>query len=227
MPYDPTDRGYAHLAEGFSQEGFLTCIFNFRGAGESEGNLDLLGWTRDLGAVIDHVSGLPEVDATRIFVMGFSGGAAAATYVTAHDERVTALVLCACPAEFAIPDSEKNLRSFWRQCCQTGTIRDADFPSSLEEWGDHFRQVSPIDWIANISPRPLLIIHGDRDEVVDLDHARRLYEQAGDPKELVIIPDGEHRLRTNEAAMNIALAWLETQSHDRRSGPIRSRSKMV
>ena len=49
-PPDPTDRGYALLAQRFCHAGFTTLIFNFRGTGRSEGNLDILGWSRDLRA---------------------------------------------------------------------------------------------------------------------------------------------------------------------------------
>lgn len=40
----------------------------------------------------------------------------------------------------------------------------------------------------------LLIIHGDSDELVPMDHAKRLFEAAHDPKRLVLLPDGDHRL---------------------------------
>jgi predicted acyl esterase len=39
----PDDRGYPLLAERFCQEGFEVLIFNFRGAGLSEGDFDILG----------------------------------------------------------------------------------------------------------------------------------------------------------------------------------------
>jgi len=211
-PPDPADRGYHLLAERFAQEGFITCIFNFRGAGESEGNLDLLGWTRDLDAVVNYLIGLQGVDGSRISLLGFSGGAAASTYVAAHDQRISALVICACPAEFLIPAAEQNLKMFLRQCRKVGTIKDDNFPPSLEEWGEHFREVSPIDWIGKISPRPLLIIHGDKDQLIDQTHAQRLYDKAKEPKEYILIPGGVHRLRTNDTAMSTALAWLKKVS---------------
>ena len=69
---DPNDRGYPVLAERFADEGFITLIFNFRGAGLSEGNLDLLGWTRDLTGMITYMSRLDKADGSRIFLMGFS-----------------------------------------------------------------------------------------------------------------------------------------------------------
>ena len=61
-PPDPDDGGYPLLAENTCREGLAVLIFNFRGTGESDGNLDMLGWTRDLGAAIDYLWGLPEVD---------------------------------------------------------------------------------------------------------------------------------------------------------------------
>ena len=44
----PDDRGYPLLAERFCREGFEVLIFNFRGAGLSEGDFDILGRSRDL-----------------------------------------------------------------------------------------------------------------------------------------------------------------------------------
>jgi fermentation-respiration switch protein FrsA (DUF1100 family) len=39
---------------------------------------------------------------------------------------------------------------------------------------------------------PLLIAHGDADDLIPLDHAKRLHEAASGPKELVVIPGGGH-----------------------------------
>jgi fermentation-respiration switch protein FrsA (DUF1100 family) len=140
--------------------------------------------------------------------MGFSGGAAAATYAAARDSRISALVLCACPAEF----SSLRLDRLLEQCRKIGTFRDRDFPSSPDEWRRNFLEVNPIQWVDKIAPRPLLILHGDKDELIKTAHARRLYEKAGEPKKLVLIPGGEHRLRISKTAMEKALAWLKRQN---------------
>ena len=141
--------------------------------------------------------------------MGFSGGAATSAYVTARDPRITSLVLCACPAQFSIGSLNRKPEEFLVQCRNVGTVRDAGFPPSLEEWADHFKQVSPIDYVEKVSPRPLLIIHGDTDETVPSDHASQLFAFAKEPRKLVMVPGGEHKLRTNEVAMDAALAWLK------------------
>lgn len=205
-PPDPDDKGYPFLAERFCQRGLLTMIFNFRGTGISGGNLDLLGWTRDLEAVLDYLYSLREVDKSRLSLMGFSGGAAVSAYVAAHDSRVTHVILCACPAQFRFPEEPEALVERFRRI---GLIRDEGFPPSLDEWWEGFERVSPIKWIDRIAPRPLLIVHGDEDEVVGVSNARTLYSKAGEPKELVIIEGGKHKLRLEERAVKSTLEWVE------------------
>lgn len=206
LPPDPSDPGYPGLARWFCAEGFLTLIFNFRGTGESQGNFDMLGWTRDLVAVLDYLEASPVVDKGRISVLGFSGGAATSLYVAAHDPRISSLVLCACPAEFG---GSLNAQAFLEQARTAGLIRDRHFPPSIEEWARGFEAISPIQWVDKVAPRPLLIVHGDADAVVDVSQAVQLYQRAAEPKELSIVSGGEHRLRTNERAMSAALEWLK------------------
>ena len=50
----------------------------------------------------------------------------------------------------------------------------------------------PDDAAALISPIPLLIVHGDKDEFFPVDHARQIYDAAGDPKEIWLIPGFGH-----------------------------------
>jgi fermentation-respiration switch protein FrsA (DUF1100 family) len=208
-PPDPNDRGYASLAKYLCANGLAALIFNFRGTGLSGGNIDMLGWTRDLGAMLDYLCALDEVNKSRLSLLGFSGGAAVSVYVAARDERVSAVVCGACPAGFGkwtCSDPQSLIRHFR----DVGAIRDSDFPSSPQDWLDGFKQVKPIDYIAQISPRPLLLVHGDKDETVSVDDAQRLYAKAGEPKKLVIVEGAGHRLRHDQRAMAIVLEWLKS-----------------
>ncbi|MBI4329847.1 MAG: alpha/beta fold hydrolase [Chloroflexi bacterium] len=207
----PGDQGYPSLARGFTALGIVTMIFNFRGCGLSEGNLDMLGWTRDLSGAIDYLAAIPEVDRDRLLLMGFSGGAAAAVYVTAADPRVKGLVGCACPARFTMVQTREGREAFLKQAREMGTIKDPGFPASEKEWAANFGKISPVKFISYISPRPLLLIHGDADDVVPVSHARRLYRRAGEPKELAVIPGAGHRLRLEERAMDLARNWVQAR----------------
>ncbi|MFO7772522.1 MAG: alpha/beta hydrolase [Dehalococcoidia bacterium] len=210
-PPDPGDRGYALLAERFCRASFLTMIFNFRGAGRSEGNLDIMGWSRDLGAALDYLYDLKEADRARICLLGFSGGAAVSVYTAAHDPRVASLVTCACPADFRSLRERETTADTIQRFRQAGAIRDEDFPPSAEEWERGFETITPVNWVDRISPRPLLVVHGDADELIPLEHAQRLYQKAQEPKELRVIPGARHRMRVEEQAMAVVLDWLKTR----------------
>jgi len=208
---DPSDRGYPLLAERVCREGFAAFIFNFRGCGASGGNLDLLGWTRDLRVAIDYLWALPEVDRSHLLLLGFSGGAAVSIYVAAQDKRVSAIVTCACPAEFTFLTQADASQSLIEHFRSIGIIRDKDFPHSIEEWLSGFRLISPIKYVAQIAPRPLLLVHGSEDEVVKVTQAHKLYDRAGEPKQIIIIDGAGHRLRLDERAVAIVIDWLKFQ----------------
>jgi len=72
-----------------------------------------------------------------------------------------------------------------------------------------FDEIYSNKWIDKLSPRPILIIHGDQDDVVSPTSTFNLYERAGDPKEIMIIKGAGHRLRISEQAMNYAFDWLK------------------
>jgi len=210
-PPDPTDKGYALLAEQFCDAGFATLMFNFRGTGTSQGNLDILGWTRDLQAALGFLHSVKEVDNKHLCLLGFSGGAAVSIYTASHDPRVSLVATCACPADFhSLHHRETPIETIQR-FRQIGAIRDKGFPPSIEDWQKGFEVVTPINWVDRISPRPLLVAHGDADELVPVEHARRLYEKAKEPKELKIIPGAQHRMRLNKAAMDFVLDWIKAR----------------
>ena len=205
---DPSDRGYPLLAERICQEGFAVLIFNFRGTGASGGNLDILGWTRDLKAVLDYLWVLPEVDKSHLALMGFSGGAAVSVSVASQDKRVSYIVACACPARFTFSevDEPQTVIEHFRSL---GAIRDEAFPPSVPEWFNGFREVSPVRYVAQIAPRPLLLVHGSQDDVVPVTQAHEIYARAGEPKHLVIVDGAGHRLRQDDRAMAVAIDWLK------------------
>jgi alpha/beta superfamily hydrolase len=214
VAYNPEDRGYAMLAEKFCSQGFVTFTFNFRGAGPSEGNFDLGGWIDDLKFATDFLYSMDEVEISGLVLIGFSGGAAVSVNVAAIDQRISAVAALACPATFDFMPGNKAgaIIAHFRAI---GVIRDVNFPLSLEEWFKGFAAVSPIHYIHELSPRPLLIVHGDKDDTVSFEHARKLYDSAGEPKELVIIPGAGHRLRIEVNAINAILKWLSELQMDK------------
>jgi uncharacterized protein len=58
--------------------------------------------------------------------------------------------------------------------------------------GYRLHQVDPLRTIARIAPRPLLLIHGSRDQMVDPRDAGLLYRAAQGHKQLWMVPQADH-----------------------------------
>jgi len=48
------------------------------------------------------------------------------------------------------------------------------------------------DWVAQIAPRPLLLVQGEKDTMVRLEEGEALLANAGEPKDMMVIPDINH-----------------------------------
>ncbi|MBI3031228.1 MAG: alpha/beta fold hydrolase [Candidatus Rokubacteria bacterium] len=84
------------VAEALRAEGFAAFLFDFTGHGDSGGTLDEsipAQQVDDLGAALNLLEALGEVDGSRLGVVGASSGAAVALLRAAEDARIRALVL--------------------------------------------------------------------------------------------------------------------------------------
>jgi putative redox protein len=205
---DPSDGGYPLLAQTISAAGLAVYTFRFRGSGESEGNFGILGWQRDLQAAIDYMQKARHVQKSQLALVGFSAGAALAICMAAGDKRVTAVAACASPMDFSsIFDAEKAqfTVAYFRKI---GIIRDANYPPFLSDWLNDFRRVEALACVSKIAPRPLLLLHSQGDKVVPVSNSQKLFEKAGQPKQIQIFTGDEHRLRKHEEAVRVLIAWL-------------------
>jgi len=202
----PDDPGYMPFVRELASNGFLSVFFNFRGTGESGGNFHILGWARDLKAVLSWLA--QKYAPEKIALVGFSGGASVAIYHSAHNPDIDAVISVSSPAHFSALGVDKVPELLIKNFRQIGLIRDDTFPSSVSRWLEEFEEISPIKWVDKISPRPILFIHGEKDELVPLEHAQMLYEKAGEPKEFFCIKNGQHRLRVDRRALDKIKSWL-------------------
>lgn len=119
----------------------------------------------------------------KIVVLGQSLGGALAVFYSAHSayrDSIRAVII-----DSAFSD--------YRQIARDGLAKFAlTWPFQWLPWLVIDNDYSPIDSIAMLSPIPLLIIQGDKDLVVSVQHAQRLFEQAKQPKELLIVPNTGH-----------------------------------
>jgi uncharacterized protein len=199
---------YPDLADHLATEtGWTVAAFNFRGAGESEGDFSLQGWLDDLKAVIDHVVALPRV--SDVWVAGSSAGGALALCAAARDDRIRGVATLAAPADF--DNWASDPRAFLAHCRRVGVVRHQAFPPDVDAWAREFKEVQPLSGAAKLPPRPLLLMHGAEDRTVPVSDARALADAAGGQADLRVIPGAGHRLRHDPRAVAALMGWMERQ----------------
>lgn len=201
--------GYEYMGRFFGAMEFLTLIFNFRGTGESGGNLDPAGWVDDLREVIKYYFRTYGCLSPALILAGFSAGAAVALEVAAEDRRIGAVALGACPRNFDYFVEKYTAENLWSWFQRAGMFRNRDTLPDKEAWIKRFISVRPEDRVASLSPRKLLIMHGDKDETVPPEHAENLYHRAAENKRLVIFPGVKHRLRNSRKVLRYLQLWVE------------------
>jgi len=167
----------------FASHGYGVIAWDFRAHGKSGGEFSSLGYyeTLDAKAALDFALAQPSVK--HIGAWGGSMGAVTMIRATAQYPEIEALVA---DSPFATLEDEMNLRVPFPM--MRSLIRFfAERKSGMSlDW------VRPVDDIALISPRPVFIIQGMGDGMVPPDSAQRLYDAAGEPRQLWVEDDVPH-----------------------------------
>ncbi len=163
--------------------------FEYHGHGTEVGIPVTLGYSEIhdfLGAVAYAKERAPE---NRLGVVAYSMGAAVAIMGTARSSDVEALVA---DSPFASHSSVVDYN--FRRVFRVPSAPVSWMADNLMGWraGYHFYQVEPLRDIAKIAPRPILIIQGGKDSLVDPRDGPSLYAAAQEPKEFWYLPNADH-----------------------------------
>ncbi|MFC1978741.1 alpha/beta hydrolase [Chloroflexota bacterium] len=183
---DPTI-GMLEIAGELVNNGYNVLTFDLRGHGESEVTKISRGYyeKRDLLGAIDYLKGRGFDD---IGVLAYSMGAGITLITAAESDDIDAIVSDACFADFGeIVSSEMS-----RQYKIPSVFSTPMFFLIKVFYGVDITAISPIHHVADIAPTPILFIHGQEDETTPVAHADRLYEAAGQPKQLWKVPGAAH-----------------------------------
>jgi dipeptidyl aminopeptidase/acylaminoacyl peptidase len=208
------------VATLLAQAGFAVLTFDFRGFRDSDGVFRLSGQIEDAKQAITH---LMESDLTMDSwsgVYGASWGAAVTICTLAEDKRINAVCLRA-PVFDTLWFSQLPLVRFSAEelaATDPTQMRGLDNPEIIERvlknMVDDSRVHNPINEVSKISPRPLLIVHGTDDVGIPLAGVKRLYELAGEPKDLVVVEGADHNLsdpRAYEITVKTVVEWFQKQ----------------
>ena len=154
-------------------------------------------WTRtlvaqtvfDLRRAIDFLESRSEIDSERIGFFGISLGGVIGTIFSGVDEREKVPVIALAGG---------NLTLMFGIDAVSDDVRD------------FFSIIDPINFVQNISPRPLLMINAENDEVIAPITSKMLFRKAKSPKEIMWFPS-KHRDLPIDKAYPAGIQWF--QSH--------------
>ncbi len=200
----------SRVSRALSDAGYAVLRFDFTGLGGSEGDFANTNFSSNVDDLVDAAAHLRAVHRAPALLVGHSLGGAAVLAAAARIDGVRAV------ATIGAPSDPKHVRHLLQDELSTIEARGVagvriagraftikkQFLDDLDEQrlGDRLRELRV----------PVLILHSPADEIVDVDHARRLYAALQHPKSFVSLDDADHLLSDRadaEYAAGVLAAW--------------------
>ena len=183
-------RPFRQIADAISRKGIAVLRMDDQGTGCSEGglleNVTIQERADDNRSGIEYLRSRKEIDKERIGLLGLSEGGNIGPMLAASDPSVRALVVMAGSATngFKIIEYQRRIKIFERSEL-TNAEKERELAKSMEglnqalsrgegsRWFRSFLNYMPLPVAQKVSC-PVLILHGDKDAHVPVDHAHML-----------------------------------------------------
>ena len=177
-------------AELLTAAGFDVLLFDYRGYGRSTGSASEDGTYRDARAAFETLREQPDVDPDRVLYLGESlGGAVALDLALAHP-----------PGGLALMSAFAGIRDMAR-------LHYPFVPATLVP------DAYPVRTRIGRLKAPLLVLHGDRDDIVPLAQGQTLFDAAPEPKRMHVFEGLGHNDLVPAAGRELAgvvAAWVRS-----------------
>ncbi len=180
-------------------EGYDVYLFDYRGYGASQGEVDLDGSLADIEAMIDYVAA-HKSSPEKFIVLGHSLGASMGIYAVSQSEHrpdLAGMISIGAFSDYGSVTRDVLSRSWLTWLFQ--------WPLSLAM----DNRFSPKRYIADISPLPVVLLHSEADEVIEPYHAGILLAAAREPKYFQALHGDHNRVLNNKNNRQILLDYLQ------------------
>lgn len=174
---------HIHAVSWLPAQGYAVLALDYRGYGRSQGGASVGALHQDAATALAWLSARGAAQTGPLIVYGQSLGGSVAIRLIADHPPQTDVVAVIADSAFA------SYRGIAREKLgQVWLTWPLQWPLS---WliSD---QYAALDVVQRIAPIPLLLIHGEQDPVVPAAHSHRLFAAAADPKDLWLVPQGQH-----------------------------------
>ncbi|MBD3210798.1 alpha/beta fold hydrolase [Candidatus Micrarchaeota archaeon] len=206
-------RHYYKLAKSLAGNGMVALRFDYSDCiGQSEGSCEDMKLTHQVRDTLAAMDFLESKGVERIGLMGHSLGGTTAIATAANDARVKALVSVAALARLEWDTLFRKKAEQWKK---QGYIT---FPSwkrgEIKISYGFYKDLSKYDSTSLIRGvnAPVRVIHAGEDNLVSIENAKGIYENANEPKDLKIVEGADHMFSDSEhedEMVNLCLKWFE------------------
>ena len=177
------------LARPLHEAGFAALFFDTRchGASDDDSFTSLPRFAEDAEHAFAWLAAQPGIDPQRIALLGHSVGAGAVLFAASRTPLVAAVVSV---AAFSHP------AAMMRRLLAAKRLPERPLGRYILDYvqktiGYRFDDIAPLTTLARIR-RPVLLVHGEDDEVVPIDEARQIYAARGDTAVELMTIAGNH-----------------------------------
>ncbi|NLV46000.1 MAG: prolyl oligopeptidase family serine peptidase [Candidatus Hydrogenedentes bacterium] len=212
------------ISTPFNEAGFAMVCFDQYMRGGRKAEKGVLGaafafrdrcrkTVHEIQRMIDYLETRPEIDSSRIYLIGASYGAITGAVAVARDKRIRAAALVVGGGNFSLLAKAPEVREAiptWLHPLTAPMMKLLAGPAD------------PIHHAAQTAGTPILMLNGSKDGVVSPEAGKALYVVLGEPKEIrwypVNHPDREENGKEVLRMLSDGLAWMVEQDAAFRGG---------
>jgi len=192
------------ICKKIAAKGFSALRFDFSGNGQSQGDFSQSSYTKHIKEMKQAVSFLSDMGISRFGLGGHSMGAAIAIFTALQTENITGV--CTLAGRLGSSDlSSIFTKEQLNQLQQSGIMSFKSRGRSLqlsESFFSDMQQYNLPDALKSLKI-PLMVVHGDQDEIISVQNAFQAKELKPDLT-LEIIPGADHMFMNPEHRTRIA-----------------------
>lgn len=205
------------LSQDLARAGYMALRFDFSGNGQSEGDFARTSYSKHIGEMKQAVTMMGRKGAEWIGLAGHSMGAAVSLLTAVEMEEVKAV--CTIGGRYSQLDPLHLFSEIQkRELKETGKVSFSSRGQPLELNQTFFQDAVRHDLSQAVESlnKPLLIVHGDRDDIIEVEAAYQGRDLKPSGIDLVIIEGADHMFMEKDHRRLVSdrvVDWFNRQNH--------------